>query len=181
VSPALTNLEFARPGARIGEAEGWTLTAFTAATSLAGFGAQPISVEDFEREWLDNELFTRAPSLTPCVFGPSPSTVERFSRGFFGNEDFAWRLSSASSAHFENGSPGEPDGFGRWLLDAPYLWALSADDIDAVAEEPFGTAWMRGGRFQRSLAEGSTKPAMFELKRAEGFEGDWPEVRSTTF
>ena len=46
----LLNPRFPLPGEHPGEAEHWTLIAYTAAELIAGFGPEPYSsVEDFER------------------------------------------------------------------------------------------------------------------------------------
>ena len=140
----ILNPSFEDAGAQPGEAEHWTLHAFTGLRRIAGFGPAPHRAwEDFER-WFELTDDLDGIAVAIAFFDPLAEGVEDFEEAW-DNDLYLTDLPTGQ------------------VITAPFGGGAVEDMEDGWSNVPFATAW----------AEIASVAGLFDAEPREDFEEQW--------
>jgi hypothetical protein len=179
------NPRFSIPGDNPGEASNWTLTTYTSAERIAGFGPEPHTAwEDFER-WFEFWSNLDQVEIALAFFDPRREAVEDFEEAW--DNDFYYfelPLSHIIWAIFDGR---EVDDFETGWENGDFAW--SWEDVtshtaifDGYSFERFETGWRGNETFIWYFDDAPSDVALFDsgTKPYEDFSGDWTEPDTGT-
>ncbi len=175
---ASKNPSFEDAGALPGQAEHWTLQAFTSLRRIAGFGPVPHRAwEDFER-WFELQDDLDGVTVAIAFFDPLAEGVEDFNEAW-DNDLYLTELPTGQviTAPFGGGAV---EDFDDGWSNVPY--ATAWDDVagviglfDAEPREDFEEAWRSNQLYAWTWGSVASSTAMFDAGAddTEDFENGW--------
>lgn len=175
---AILNPSFEDAGVYPGEAEHWTLVAYTSLERIAAFGPIPYQAwEDFER-WTEFMEYFGPGDLSVAVFDPLAQNYEDFEE-YWDNDTYLFELLPGYIASASFGGKAVEDAEDGWENDTYFMYWSEVSSVaglfDGEPYEDFERLWNDNQLYAWSWGDVTSETAYFDVgaNPYETFEGDW--------